>query len=561
MRPNKKNKRKINKPQKRKSNEKEILNEYNRVEDSTTCEKHEEEFGKIPEENESKGKLRVRFVNKAPQIKDLTTETVKEEELPRGKRSSGVLTVKSMNVRTNGKKYEDDPDWVVEVLDDIKEDFNEVNGNVGETNSTGNSETEKQGNKAVKLSKNVTPGYADKENSAANNMASIWELINEGKEDANNGTEEPMNPCVVMKRETLEEIEAADEESMQSLPKEHEEETTNEEVCNSHDTCYPSESPETGGARTLSHYPEEGYRNANGLDLLADAAEFEYAKRKRALSDQEDAKQKEKETPPTDTAPAPEQTKMTNEAKETDQQNGVENSQMDTAKVGMHDGRRQKEEKEAKEVVQLDNTIRKLDGNSTVLTKRSKDLQDKGVTIVRMEPALVITKVYNRELEKAKRRRMDVMLNRRDKITSRDTGSFTILPRILYDLGIKQDEPGRVLAPGLYEEVIMSQHITEICATPRISTFLRLVGMGLMTIMREHPEFQYAVQGLNSCLASKQVGIHDGQIQAAANAMGLDLPLNMTHTGDQQGVYLACSLLNVSTIGVHELSRLRYESP
>ena len=554
MRPNKRNKRKANKPQKRKHSEKEMLDEHVEADEPATWDESEETTDELVRKSNTKRKLRVKFVHETPSIEDLTTESV-EEEISKGKPSNGGPAIKSGKVHANGGKYEEDPDWVLKIMEDIKED---MNGNASGTSSLINAESGEQENKIVELRKSAI-NESNEELSETGKIVSICGSESEEKESDTNMLEESTRPCVIIKKEVLDEIEEADGNSMHSPLEEHQEETAKGRECS---LCRPSVCLKTGVTLAMTPHSNEEDKNTNGLNLLAEVAELEDIRRKHVFLDQEDDKQKERGTPPADTIHAPEQTKMTNETEVAERHEGTENTQGGTSKIGMHSRRRLRKEKEAEEIVQLDNIIKERDDGSTTLTKRSKDLQSKGVTILQVEHALVLKKVPDRELERAKKKKMDILLNRRDKIMGRDSGSTTIFPGIIWEMGLKQDEPGKVLAPKRYEEIGVYEHLADVCASPKISSFLRLVSVGLMTIMREHPEFRYAVHGLNSCLAGRQVGkLHDAQIQSIADAIGLDLPLDVRHEVDQQGVYLGCSLINISVIGAYELSKLKCASP
>ena len=554
MRPNKKNKRKANKPQKRKYSEKEIFNEHIEAEDLAAWDRNEEPTDKTTEKRKSKRKLRVKFVHEAPSIEDLTAESIEEEETSKEKPNNGGTTIKSGRVQASKSKYEEDPDWILEFMDDIKGD---MNGNTSGTSSMGNAESGKQENKVVKLRKNAV-SESNEELEDTGSMANTCEVASEDKESDTDMTEEPISPCVIIKREVLQEIEEAQGNSMHSSPEEHEEETANEKVCS---LCHPSECLETGVTLAMTPHSDEGNKNTNGLNLLAEVAELEDIRRKHVLLDQGDGKQKETGALPADTISTPEQIRMISEMEETVRFEATENDQGGTSKINAHSRRRLRREKEAEEITQLDRIIKERENNAITLTKRSKNLQNKGTLILQAEHALVLKKLPDRELERAKKKKMDVLLNRRDKITGRDCGSTTIFPGIIWELGLKQDEPGAVFAPKRYEDIGVYEHLADVCESPKISSFLRLVSAGLIAIMREHPEFRYAVHGLNCCLAGRQVGkLHDAQIQSIADAIGLDLPLDERYEVDHQGVYLGCSLINISVIGAYELNKLKYAS-
>ena len=552
MRPNKKNKRKANKPQKRKYSEKELLDEHNEAENSAAWDRNEKASDKTVEESKSKRKLRVKFAHDTPSIEDLTTESIEEEETSKEKPSNSGMTTKGGKVQASRGKYEEDPDWVLEIMDNIKED---LNGNTSGTSSMANAESGKQENKVVKLKKSAA-SKSNEELGETGSMVSTCELASEEKESDTDMSEEPINPCVIIKREVLKEIEEAQGNSVYSSPEEHEEETANKRVCS---LCHPPECLETGVTLAMTSHSDEGNKNTNGLNLLAEVAELEDTRRKHVFLDQEDGKQKEKGALPADTMSTPEQIRMTNETEETEGHEATENDQGGTSRIGTHSRRRLRREKEAEEIAQLDSIIKERDDNTITLTKRSKNLQGKGTLILQAEHALVLKKMPDRELERAKKKKMDILLNRRDKITGRDCGSMTIFPGIIWELGLKQDEPGTVFAPKRYEDIGVYEHLADVCGSPKISSFMRLISVGLIAIMREHPEFRYAVHGLNCCLAGRQVGkLHDAQIQSIADAIGLDLPLDERHEVDHQGVYLGCSLINISVIGAYELNKLKY---
>lgn len=557
MRPQKKNKRKTSRLLKKRLAENEYFSD--------------EEPYRAPKEETTQEKLRVKFVGNSVAIEDLQVQNmrrIKEE-----KRALRALQMKEENI-----------------VEGIKVSFGQMNVedvDIGKRNSQviviSDSEEENANMESEDESLPQTEKDDDDDDktslfSASSDIdGSVKEQWNASEKDESSydQTSGSMKPCVEIKEDIFEEVEASFKSKTFKKCSTCELETS---PCH---LCLAPGNPGDGEACG------QGMHEGRGLKVLIDAANHiednDKSKKTKGedaiLIESLDALGKKGETSTAETtsshaeacagekeielAPCGEEEMQIQRADVS--HNGRINEQSKVAgidgqdilsRVTMHNRRRLNDIKEVEEIEKLEKDIQMNDNTVFVLTKKNRDQQEKGAQIMVSEMATVVKKTPIRDVEKWKRRKLEILMRRKDRI-SNSLGVFNILPKLLYKLGAGQDEQSLVYTPKYCREVNMEEYLGIACSD-NATIILRNIAMGLMAAMREDHDFFPMIQGFNSYLTFKQLGAaHDGQMQAIAEAIGFDLPINHSSLEDGQAMYFACSLFNLAVIGQSEIVRLR----
>ena len=209
---------------------------------------------------------------------------------------------------------------------------------------------------------------------------------------------------------------------------------------------------------------------------------------------------------------------------------------------------------ETEKLNELEKTIRDGDKHHE-LTSKDAIKQGQGAKIMRSETALVLKANCSKDYTNARMRRMEILMGRKNRISPHQRGPYSILPEILYNLGISQNESSMVIQPRDHYNMTPAEYL-ELMSKGEMSTILRGIALGFMAIMGEHPNILSGIQTLNIGLGSGAVGnIHDGQTFSVMSAMGMDFKRDARHE-ELQAAYLVASLFNVGLIGITHSERM-----